>query len=62
MQFQDAEKKKAVEQIILQEEKRQQDFSGEDPEPGSGDKPVDNDKGDQVGFLIRSTSSGPVRE
>lgn len=45
MQFQDAEKKKAVEQIILQEEERQQDFSGEDPEPGPGNDPADIDDG-----------------
>ena len=43
MQFQDAEKKKAVEQIILQEEERQPDFSGEDPEPGSDNNPADID-------------------
>jgi hypothetical protein len=43
MQYQDAGKKRAVEQIILQEEKRQQDFSGEDPEPGPGNGPDDID-------------------
>ena len=43
MQFQGAEKKKAVEQIVLREEERQQDFSGEDQKPGSGSGPADTD-------------------